>query len=257
MKRLVLGAAAAMALVAPGAALADTSGYVGFGYNTLDDDNDSDKNDYIELGGAIVTDLNNGWNLQFDSATANMNHDSHNDDMNAATVHMFKRTDGHAFGGFAGLTGGEIDALVVGAEGALYLDRFTLSGSGAYLFDREDSNTSGTRFGVAGDWFVNDNFSVGVDVGAFDWDFGFNEQDGTTYGVNAEYQFAGSAMSVFGGWHQSDYDETFSSGSINVDTFSIGLRFNIGTSSLIERDRSGASMRGGGSELVRDQVISW
>lgn len=256
MNKVFLGAAAAIALVAPGVASADTSGYVGFGYNTLDDSGDSNKNDYIELGGALVTDLNNGWNLQFDSTSANMNHDSHSDDMSATTVHMFKRSDSHAFGGFAGLTGGEIDALVVGAEGAIYLDRFTLSGSGAYLFDREDSDTTGTRFGVAGDWFVHDNLSVGVDIGAFDWDFGSFEQDGTTYGVNAEYQFAGSAVSVFGGWHQSDYDESFG-GSADVDTFSLGLRYNLGTRSLIERDRSGASMRGGGSELVRDQVMTW
>lgn len=256
MKTYLLGAAAAFAMAAPGVAHADTTGHVGLSYNSLDVDLDSNMNDYLLLNGAVATDLGNGWNLQFDAQSANMNHSSHNDSMTAATVHAFGRDGGWAWGGFAGFTGGEIDGIYVGAEAAWYVDRFTFAGNVLYGFDRQQSGTNFTSADLTGDYYFTDNFSVGAEVDWYSWNFDGTsaDNDGTTYGVNAEYQFANSPFSVFGGYHWAD--TTVFDTDNNVSSFTLGFRYNFGTGSLIERDHSGASMRGG-SQLGRQQVFSW
>lgn len=251
LKKVLVGAAAAAALMTPGLAAADTSGYASFSYNTLDDDNDSNKEDYLELNGAVVGSLGGSWNMQFDAATQNMNHDGHSDDMSTATVHAFSRSDGFAVGGFAGLTGGDTSALFIGAEGALYLDRFSLAGAALLGEDREAGDEVNGLSGAA-TFFLSDNFSLGADVSYFSIFDG--DEDGTIYGVNAEYQFGGSPFSIFGGYHMSD-QENFGTDR-EVDSFTIGGRFNFGTSTLLERDRSGASMPGA-SLLNRAQVFTW
>lgn len=255
MKKVLLGAAAALAVIAPGAAAADTSGWVGFSYNTLDDDNDGSKEDYLDLSGSVVTNLGGNWNLQFDGSMQDMNHDSHTDSHGTAVAHVFMRNDGYAFGGFGGFTTGEQDGYLLGAEGALYLDRFTLAGSAYFGGDRQYSDEENSGLQASGTYFWSDNFSIGADVSYYSFDFsgGGNEQDGTIYGVNAEYQFA-NGFSIFGGWHTSDED--YFGADKQTDSFSIGGRYNFGTGSLIERDRSGASMPGANS-LQRAQPFAW
>jgi hypothetical protein len=253
MRKILLGAATALAVAAPAVASADTNGYVSFSYNTLDDDNDGGKDDYIELNGAVATSLGGNWNLQFDSASQELNHDSHSDHMNTTVAHAFMRTDGYAFGGFAGLTVGEQDNYILGAEGALYLDRFSLNGSAWFGGDRQYSDEENSGVSATGAYFISDNLSVGADIVYYSFDYGGgSEEDGTVYGVNAEYQFT-NGFSVYGGYHTSDEDNFGT--DRQVDTFSIGGRFNFGTGSLMERDRNGASMIG--PNLNRAQVTSW
>ena len=254
MRNILLGTAALLACVAPGAASADTNGYVSFSYNTLDDDNDSNKEDYLELSGAVASSLGGSWNIQFDASSQNMNHSGHVDNFATTTVHAFSRGEGYAFGGFGGFTQGEADAYVVGAEGALYLDRITLAGSAFLGGDREDNDIEVNGFGGVGTIFLSDNFSLGADVSYYEFDFGGGSvQDGTIYGVNAEFQL-GNAFSIFGGYHISDED--YFGADKEVDSFTIGGRFNLGTSTLLERDRNGASMPGA-SQLSRTQPFSW
>jgi hypothetical protein len=255
MRKVLLGAAAAMAIVAPGVASADTSGNVAFSYNSLDDDNDGSKEDYLALSGAVVTNLSGNWNLQFDAEMGDMNHSDHTDTFATATAQAFWRDDMWAFGGFAGFTSDETNGYILGADASVYLDRFSLSGTAFFGGDREDSDDEITGAGVSGSFFLSDNFSLGADVSWYEFDFGGgNDQDGTVYGVNAEYQFAGSAWSIFGGYHTSDED--YFGTDKEVDSFSIGGRYNFGTGSLIERDRSGASMLGA-SQLPREQIFGW
>jgi hypothetical protein len=254
MRKILLGAAAAMAVVAPAAAQAqDTNGYVSFSYNTLDDDNDGAKEDYIELNGAVATGLGGSWNLQFDASAAEMNHESHSDHMTTVIAHAFMRTESYALGGFGGFTNGNSDNYVLGAEGALYLGQFSLNGSAWFGGDRQYDDEEHSGVSAVGTLFISDHFSVGADVNYYEFDFGGgSSEDGTIYGVNAEYQFA-NGFSLFGGFHSSDEDNF--GADRQVDTFSIGGRFNFGTASLIERDRNGASMIG--PNLARTQVSSW
>lgn len=253
MKNVLLGAAAALVIAAPGVAAADTSGLVGLSYNTLDDDLDGDKEDYLDLSGSVVTTLNGDLKLQFDGSIQDMGHGDHTDTHGTAVAHVFMRNHDFAFGGFGGLTTGESDGYVIGAEGALYLDRLTLAGSAFFGGDREYEDDEKSGVHAAGTYFFSDNFSVGADVSYYDFDYGGGQQDGTIYGINAEYQFA-NGVSVFGGWHTSDED--YYGSDKEVDSFSIGLRYNFGTGSLIARDRDGASMLGA-SSLQRAQPFSW
>ena len=68
-------------MAAPAVAHADTTGYVGLGYNTIDDD-DSFRDSYLTLQGAMVADIAGDWR-QFDAADGGMNHDSHDDAQSA------------------------------------------------------------------------------------------------------------------------------------------------------------------------------
>lgn len=254
MKKFMLGAAAALAIVTPGVAAAETSGNVAFSFNSLDDDSDTAKEDYLAFGGTVVTETGNGWNLQFDGEIGDMNHSGHTDTFTGTAAHLFTRNDSYAFGGFAGYTSAETNGWYVGAEGAVYHGRFTFDGNVLIGRNRE-SDEEQMSVAAAGDYFFTDNFSAGVDANWYEWDFGAGpNQDGTVYGVNTEYQFNNSGFSVFAGYHTGDLDNFGT--DADVDSFTIGGRWNFGTSSLIERDRNGASMSGGG-QLMRDQIFSW
>jgi hypothetical protein len=252
MNKHLLGAVAALAVGAPGLAHADAAGYVGLAYNTLDDNFDANKDDYVTLSGAVVTPLGGNWNLQFDADVGDMNHSSHTDTFATAIAHAFYRNDGWAWGGFAGYSADEDNAWLIGTDGALYLDRFTIAGDALVGENRVQSDNTIAEVSVQGSWFVTDNFSIAADANWFDWEFsgGFS-QDGVVYGASAEYQFDGSPFSIYGGYHTAN--------DINgddVNSFAVGFRYNFGSSSLIDRDRHGASMSGG-SQLLRDQVFSW
>jgi hypothetical protein len=256
MKKILLGAVAAAAALIPNAALADTSGHVAFSYNSLDDDLDSSKEDYLALGGAVATSLGGNWNLQFDADFGDMNHSGHTDAFSTVAAHIFTRNDSYALGGFAGFTSDEVNGYIIGAEGAAYFGNFTLAGAALIGGDREDSDNEISNIGVAGTFFLTDNLALGADANMFEFDFGGsgNSQDGTIYGVNAEYQFAGTGFSIFGGYHISDED--YFGADKEVDSFTIGGRYNFGTGSLLERDRSGASMLGA-SQMTRNQIFGW
>ena len=253
LKKVLVGAAAVAALMTPSLAAADTSGYASFSINSLDDDNDGNKEDYLEFNGAVVGSLGGSWNVQFDASAQDMGHSNHTDNMSTTIVHAFWRGESFAFGGFGGVTTGEIDGPLLGAEAALYLDRFSLAGSAFFGGDRESGDDPITGYGAAGTFFLSDNFSLGADVNYYEF-YENVAQDGTIYGVNAEYQFGGGPFSIYGGYHISDED--YFGTDKEVTSFTLGGRLNFGTSTLLERDRSGASMPGA-SQLSRAQVFGW
>jgi opacity protein-like surface antigen len=255
MKRFLMGAVGALAMATPSTAIAETSGVIGFSYNSLDDDLDPFKEDYLSLTGALATTLSPNWTLQFDTEQANMNHDGHSDNISTTTAHAFMRNESWAVGGFAGFTGGTLDGYVIGAEGALYFDRITLRGSAFLGGDREQDDTELNGFSIDGTYFVTDNFSVTIDSNWYEFDVGLPvTQDGVIYGIAAEYQFAGSPFSVFGGFHTSD--ETYFLFDKEADSITLGVRYNFGTPDLRTRDRTGASMIGA-SHLTRSHVFGY
>lgn len=239
MKNILLGAAALLALAAPGVASAQ-SAYVDLGYANTDADiaGTSTDGDAWSVGGAAA------WqHFQLDGGVVD------GDDVTNWNIggHVFNRSEGGLIGGFANWSntdvdgGDNYDAWTVGAEGQLYLSRTTLNGSLSYS-DSEDLDTNLTSLDVGVRHFVTDRFAIGANAG-YGWlDTGAGGNDNaTTLGLDAEYQFAGP-VSVFGGYQRVDIDDA----DVSSDTFSIGVRYNLG-GSLFERDRSGASLsRGAG-----------
>jgi hypothetical protein len=235
MKKYLLGAAAALALAAPGVASAQ-SGYVDLGYTNTDPGGGVDGDTWA-LGGAYAWGGDGTVGFQLDGVIAN--HDFGGGDVDTFNFggHAFVRNSSHLIGGFlnvgsADFGGGfDYDYWTIGAEGAYYFQRTTLNGVLSYS-DSDDLNAELTAADVGLVHFVTDNFSIGGNLGYGDIDGG---GDFTSFGVGAEYQFAQMPVSLYGGWTTTDFD------GFDVDAFTIGARWNFG-GSLVERDRSGASL---------------
>lgn len=249
MKKLLLGAAAALAIAAPSVASAQ-SAYIDLGYQSTEVDlgGVSGDGDGWTLGGAAAWGGNGGLGFQVDGVFGTSEVDG-GDDATSINVggHVFTRNDNFLFGGFASY--GDVDAdaagdfsfWTVGAEGQLYLSRTTLDGSISYS-DAEDVDSELIAGDVGLTHFFTDNFSAGANLGFGTVDDGIDEADVVSYGVGAEWQFASAPISIFGGWQHAEIDDF----DADADTLGVGVRWNFG-GSLFERNRSGASLaRGGG-----------
>lgn len=244
MKKFLIGAAAALAIAAPGVAAAQT-GHVDLSY----------QNTEADIGGLDAE--GEGWNLGGSTAwggdgTVGFQLDgsiSEADDVSAWGVggHAFARNSNHLIGGFVtyGNTdidgGSDVDAWAVGAEGQYYFARTTLDGALTYS-EADDLDAELTSVDAGLTHFVTDNFSIGGNLGFGNIEVPGGDVDVTTWGLTSEYQFASAPISIFGGWQQTEIDDI----DAEADTLSIGVRYNWG-GSLFERNRSGASLaRGGG-----------
>jgi len=239
MRRLFLGAAAAVAMMNPAVAHA-ADGYLELGYSNAD--TDTTNIDTINFGGAVNFDLG-GLDAQANAGYGRIDAGGTNYTLNTGALHLFKRNDNFLIGGFAQVEDGFTilgSVYDVGVEGQLYLGRVTLDGGVSYTdFDTFEENGATVRAGAT--YFVTDNLSVGANGRMVDID----GDDVTTYGVNAEWRPASTAFSFFGGYRQTD--EGLLLGGDDVDTWSIGFRYNLGNDSLMERNRSGASLPTGGT----------
>lgn len=249
MKKYLLGAAAALAIAAPGVASAQ-SAYVDLGYQSGEIDAGGPSADYDgwTVGGAAAFGGNGGLGFQVDGLVGNSEVDGGGDtDFYTLGGHMFVRNDSFLVGGFANIGnsdsggGAETDYYTIGAEAQVYLSRTTLDGAVSYSED-DDSDAELTAFDFGATHFFTDNFSVGGALGLGTIETGLGDIDTTSYGLTTEYQFSAVPISLFGGWNHLDLDDT----GVEADTLSVGVRYNFG-GSLFERNRSGASLaRGGG-----------
>lgn len=244
MTKYLLGAATALAIVAPGVASAQ-SGYVDFAVSTGDLEVlgvEADTDGWT-LGGAAAWDGSGGLGFQIDALIGESEVDGADDaDSFNLGGHLFSRTSGHLVGGFLNTGeidfggGAELDYWTFGLEGQLYLSRTTLDGALSYS-DADDADAELTAVDVGLTHFVSDNFSLGGDFGFGSIEDSGPDTDVSTLGLGGEYQFASMPISVFGGYRHSEIDDI----DVEADTFSIGVRYNFG-GSLFDRNRSGASL---------------
>lgn len=234
MKKFLLGAVAALAMSAPGVASAQ-SGYLDLGYSSTD--TGTNEIDTWAVGGAYAWGGNGSLGFQLDGAVGQHEYDV---GLDANTynlgAHLFTRNENHLLGGFVGIGNTDIDGALeydyytFGLEGAYYMSRTTLNGVLSYS-NSDDLNSDATMLDLGATHFVTDHFSINGGVG-----FGeLSDNDVTTFGVGAEYQFTSAPISLYAGYNNSDYDGT------DVDILSVGVRWNFG-GSLLDRDRSGASL---------------
>ena len=141
--------------------------------------------------------------------------------MSTTIVHAFRRGESFAFGGFGGVTTGEIDGPVPRRRSRALSRSLQSRRLGLLGGDREEGDDPITGYGAAGTFFLSDNFSLGADVNYYEF-YENDAQDGTIYGVNAEYQFGGGPFSIYGGYHISDED--YFGTDKEVNSFTLGGR---------------------------------
>jgi hypothetical protein len=235
MRKLFLGAAALVALAAPGVAAAN--GYVGLDYNTVDSDAGGDA-DAVGVSGSVVL----SPNVALDAGYAD------GDDASAygVTGHLFTNNSQYLVGGFLGVSGGDSDvgddstAWGGGVEGQYYMNNVTLAAALGYSTN-DDSDVDVWGLNGEARYFISENFRIEGGLGWFsaEADGGF-EDNALSLGVGGEYQFAAAPVSIGLGYTNVQFDEL----DFDVDTISATVRYNFGGGSLLDRDRSGGGLAG-------------
>jgi hypothetical protein len=231
MNKLLIAAASASALaLAASAAAAAPAGHVDVAYS---DSNDLDSHSFSG-GGAVVLPAG-PVNVEVDAnaATTHVKGFGSEKSFNA-TGHVFFRNDQFAAGAF--VSGADEGIYAWGGEGALYLDRVTLSAQYGQLRDESSGGVGdvGTGGSVGAKVFVTDNFALAADYASINpkgpggsinvWD------------VNGEYRFTNTPVSAFLAYQRND--------DFKVDAWTVGARWHFGVATLKEQDRKGASFSG-------------
>jgi hypothetical protein len=147
-----------------------------------------------------------------------------------------------------------ISRYYAGAEAQGYWGNFTLYGQGGYA----DTATQGididgyfaaaeARYFVTPNWKIQG--SVGYSKISSDEDFADLDFKTWTAGAETEYRFTTMPLSAFlkYDYASTKIDEFGGQGDFNTNTLMVGLKLNLGTDALLQRDRGGASL---------DQVIT-
>lgn len=231
MKKILMGAAAAMAIAAPGIAAADSAD-VGVAYSTTDID--SFDVDTWTLNGGFVHQLDGNLVLQADGAINRQDFGGGTDlGTSYGAVAFGTRNDSYAFYGFVGLSDlFAASATSYGIGGQYYLSNMTFNGS--YGISDWDGGLDMTNLHVDATYFFTDNLSVTAEAGETDLDF----TDFTTLGVGATWRPDGSNFTFNAGYRNMDFDNT------DGDQWRLGFTYNMGTASERERSQSGASLNG-------------
>jgi hypothetical protein len=231
MRNWIIGAAAALAVVAaPSVAAAQATGYVGAVYGNSDSGVDDAESYGVE--GAVAFAGSGSIVFEVDAAIT----DSDDTDMGYGLVgHVYARNSDHLFGGFVGIAGSDDnEAYLAGLEANKYFDNWTLAGA-VFYGTNDDADTDGFGANVEGRVFLSENLRLNGNVGWVSIDDGAGDDDAMIYGVGGEYQFASFPISVGAGWSTIDFDAGES------DAWTIGVRYNFGGQTLLDRDRNGAS----------------
>jgi hypothetical protein len=233
MKKILMGAAAALAVAMPGVASADTA-EVGFHFGNIEPDGGSDA-DIYGLDGGYSHAFSNGWTLQLDGQVDRLDVGG---DLGSSygAVNLGMRNDSHSFYGFVGMSDAfALSFTNIGVGGQLYLGQATINGSIGY--SDADAGVNVTNARVDGTWFLNDNFGLTAEAGWAEAEAG-GDIDWTTLGVGGAWRFAGTGFTLNGGYQNIDADGG------EADVWRLGLTYHIGTASERERSQSGASWNG-------------
>lgn len=238
MRKLFLGAAAMVALAAPG--VASANGYVGLDYSNVDVDG-AGSADGLGVSGSVVLTPN----LAIDGAIATSDNDG-GDDTTAfgGTGHLFTNNSSYLFGGFVGFgtTDSDADDSTTwggGVEGQYYMNNVTFAGALSYATN-DDSDTDVWGLDGQARYFVSENFRLQGGVGFYSLDNDVAEDDAINLNVGGEYLFSSVPVSVGLGYSNITFDEA----DVDIDAISATVRYNFGGGSLLDRDRSGGGLAG-------------
>jgi hypothetical protein len=246
MRKLLWGAAAALAISAPGVAHADTTGHIDLGWeNTGLSHNYGNYNSYA-IGGAVQTDVTPGWTVQLDGNTMiqQWDHSSADYSHGYAALHADTTLDTFDLGAFVGLQNwyGDGGALV-GVEGRTAFDNISLQGSVGYTDFRHYGRFSAWDARIAGNYFLQPNWAINAAIAGTWFNQSGYDTDMTEYSLGTTYQFSHCPMSV-------SLDYTFSNNDpkgytkYDGNTVMLGLHWNFGGGTLQDRTNHGASWSG-------------
>jgi hypothetical protein len=231
-----------------------------------------DQADLSSVGGSAHGNINfdSGLGLQFDVEGQDQGYGSYSYSNTGGGVHLYKRNADYLWGGFVSIGDpGGSRVVTAGLEGQVFLDKITLysqlsysAGIQGYL-QREGVESWNLHTEVR--YFYSDNiaFSAGLGAEASDYNYSYSSGSDVYSGHNgllqwdlrAEYLLDDLPLSLFvayqGGYQAPHYNDNYSGGSdvyvgrnvISSNTFLLGLHFYFGQTSLIDNDRSGASLK--------------
>jgi hypothetical protein len=246
----MLAAVAAMAALSAAPAFAETvnSGYVGLSAATFDVE-DEDFQEYA-LEGAVAFPISGNFGVQLDAGIGTIDGDNiDSEDTLTGTAHVFHRTANRLIGAFVGAS--DVDDVTVyggGAEADFYVNDWTLGGRVTYLTDDSDVDSDTWAAEARAKYFYTDNAMVSGAIGYTDTSIdvaGVDDFSSVYVGVGGEYLLNTAPVSFFGGVNYTDVED-----GDGVTGVQIGVRLNWNTGSLRDRDRSGASLQGIGSNLA-------
>jgi hypothetical protein len=235
MRNWIIGAAAALAVVAA-PSVAAANGYVGVVYSNSDFGGGDDVDSW-GVEGAVAFAGSGSIVFEVDAAIGTTDDSGTGDDETAYGVvgHLYARNTDHLFGGYVGIAGGEdTETWIAGLEASKFFSQWTLAGT-VFYGNNDDFDTDGWGANVEGRVFLSDNFRLNGNIGWVSVDDGVDEDDAMMYGVGGEFQFASFPVSIGAGWSTIDFDGG------EVDTWTIGARWNFHGQTLMDRDRNGAS----------------
>lgn len=200
------------------------------------------------VDGAVVLQFSSRYNFQLDGSFKSWDaSDLGLDDVErySGDAHMFwGPLNAYTVGGFASVADVDLEGLTDetvyggGLELDLYDDAWTTSMQAGMFVGDDNFEVLGAS-GQAR-FYPSPRFSLEGSAAYGSYDQSMFDTDSYGVGAEAEYQFSGTAVSVFGGATYSklaDFD-------VDASALSVGVRFSFGSRSLLERDRTGASMRG-------------
>jgi len=238
MRNLLIGAALAIGLATPGAALAQT-GHVDVSYANFNEDfgvGDLDI-DITRLAGQAAFD-SDPIGFQVDASYANWDV---SDDFDAwgLGAHVYRRGLRWLFGGYVGFDSiDDNDAWTAALETQYYMPRSTFSAVLSYS-DMDDQSLTSTALDGRYRHFVTENLSLHGGLGIGEFEAGSTDFDFWQAELGGEFQFEALPVSVFASYRHAEYDVPLF--DLETDTATIGVRYNWG-GSLLDRDRSGPGM---------------
>jgi hypothetical protein len=207
-------------------------------------------------GGAarINVPFNERWNVQGDLAGdwIKVKSEDATIGMYSAALHGYWRDPGSfSVGAFANWQGTSFDgemsdlyALMAGPQAQIYFDKVTLYGQ-AY-FGQLRSTSSDQQFGTWGvrgvaRYYMQPNLRLSAEAAYFsvDIDSGINT---VALAAQGDYRFDNSPISVFGRYQFEKLSVSGTSFAFDSHKLSVGLRLAFGTGTLLDEDRSGATM---------------
>lgn len=254
MRKILFGAAAAAAMLAP-AAHADTTALVDAGYANTDYDNNNSF-DAFHLGGAVQTDIASGWTMQLDGRTVLQSWDSSsgNDSQGYAALHLDTSAGNWEFGGFVGILNYYGDGgTMIGAETRTSFGDISLQGSIGYADFDEFFDYSAWNVRINGSYFISPNFAINAGINDASFDTDFTDYDVLDLSVGAGYQFS-NGFEIYGDYVNTNGNPD-SGSDYDADTFRIGVRYHINGGNLQDETNHGATWTS--AYALHDQFLRW